>query len=283
MPGLTNPSGLNPNTSEPPSAGLALGGSALGALISIGGGLILANQQEKSNLELARYQAEANERYLKQQLEYNSPANQMKRFMEAGLNPHLIYGQGSPGNQSQPLTYPDIGRVDQRLITSLIPLINQTRLTESQVAATDATTRQRTVLTELSKLQMEVLRRNPALDDEGYKAILDSLRSAASIKASEASLKKLEAEWSTGVMTWKNLDGTEVTGPPGAYKLQREVDLLDSRFKLSRLDQQLRNQVLLSKEFQNAILEVQKKWMTDADITPQHIYQLIQILLMKSF
>ena len=29
---------------------------------------------------------------------YNSPQAQMQRFKEAGLNPHLIYGKGSPGN-----------------------------------------------------------------------------------------------------------------------------------------------------------------------------------------
>lgn len=29
---------------------------------------------------------------------YNSPAEQMKRFGAAGLNPHLIYGQGNAGN-----------------------------------------------------------------------------------------------------------------------------------------------------------------------------------------
>lgn len=29
---------------------------------------------------------------------YNSPAAQMRRYAEAGLNPHLIYGQGTPGN-----------------------------------------------------------------------------------------------------------------------------------------------------------------------------------------
>ena len=34
------------------------------------------------------------------QNQYNSPAEQMKRFQEAGLNPHLIYGQGSSGNAS---------------------------------------------------------------------------------------------------------------------------------------------------------------------------------------
>lgn len=31
----------------------------------------------------------------KMQQEYNSPANQMKRYREAGLNPNLIYGSGS--------------------------------------------------------------------------------------------------------------------------------------------------------------------------------------------
>lgn len=32
--------------------------------------------------------------------EYNSPKAQMQRFQEAGLNPQLIYGQGTPGNAS---------------------------------------------------------------------------------------------------------------------------------------------------------------------------------------
>ena len=36
---------------------------------------------------------------------YNSPAEQMKRFKEAGLNPMLIYQQGSPGNASSPADY----------------------------------------------------------------------------------------------------------------------------------------------------------------------------------
>jgi len=32
--------------------------------------------------------------------EYNKPIMQMQRFKEAGLNPHLIYGQGNSGNSS---------------------------------------------------------------------------------------------------------------------------------------------------------------------------------------
>lgn len=36
---------------------------------------------------------------------YNTPAMQMQRFKEAGLNPNLIYGQGSPGQQTQLAKY----------------------------------------------------------------------------------------------------------------------------------------------------------------------------------
>lgn len=41
-----------------------------------------------------------NEEMWNKQNEYNSPKNQMKRYEEAGLNPQLIYGQGTPGNAS---------------------------------------------------------------------------------------------------------------------------------------------------------------------------------------
>lgn len=37
--------------------------------------------------------------------EYNSPANQMKRFKDAGLNPNLVYTQGNPGNASSSAQY----------------------------------------------------------------------------------------------------------------------------------------------------------------------------------
>lgn len=46
----------------------------------------------------------------REQNEYNSPASQMERFRDAGLNPHLIYSQGSAGNQPSATQYesPDI-------------------------------------------------------------------------------------------------------------------------------------------------------------------------------
>ena len=45
-------------------------------------------------------QNEYNRQMWEMQNEYNTPANQMKRYLEAGLNPNLIYSQGNPGNAS---------------------------------------------------------------------------------------------------------------------------------------------------------------------------------------
>lgn len=256
-----------------------------GSGVLAGAGGFLSNlfgqeRQHSKNMEIARFQAEANERYLDKYNEYNTPANQMKRFQEAGLNPHLVYGQGSPGNQSQPLSYPDIQKTDyQQAFSQIVPLINQTKMVESQTQALDAKTVQTTVLTELNKLQKEVLAKNPLLNDEGFKATIDSLKSAAAIKASESTILGNRAEWET----------TEGFGKYGASKnlgqekMWRELEMIEQRFKLSSLDAQLKAEVLTSKEFQNIISEIQVRWLRDADITPQHFYNLIQLILSKSF
>lgn len=41
--------------------------------------------------------------------EYNTPANQMKRFTDAGLSPYLMYGQGNPGNMTAPAPAQETG------------------------------------------------------------------------------------------------------------------------------------------------------------------------------
>lgn len=52
-----------------------------------------------------------NKKAVRDMNQYNSPHEQMLRYAEAGLNPNLIYGQGSPGNQSQPVQY-DVPFID---------------------------------------------------------------------------------------------------------------------------------------------------------------------------
>lgn len=82
------------------------------AIAAIAGGVInavsSARQNKKTNqanMELAKYQADYNSKMIDKQNAYNSPASQMARYSDAGLNPDLIYGQGSSGNQSSPASY----------------------------------------------------------------------------------------------------------------------------------------------------------------------------------
>lgn len=67
-------------------------------------------EANKNAQALAQYGYEQERQMIKEQNEYNTPKNQMLRYQEAGLNPHLIYGQGSPGNQTTIAKYnaPDV-------------------------------------------------------------------------------------------------------------------------------------------------------------------------------
>lgn len=80
------------------------------------GGLFNSFGQARQNRLSREFQREMYDRQRADQLadwyrtnEYNSPQAQMSRFEAAGLNPHLVYSQGNPG-QSGPIPTPDIVR-----------------------------------------------------------------------------------------------------------------------------------------------------------------------------
>lgn len=249
-------------------------GALVGAGLSWVAQWLGQRKQAKENANLAATQNAANQAYLDKQLEYNTPANQMARYQAAGLNPNLVYGQGNPGNQSAPISYPDIGRTDyQSALSTLAPQFNSALMTQSQVQGIDAKTRQTGVLTQINQLQARVLERNPLLDAGAYNAIIDSLKSTAEIKANESHILDTKSVALNRFMP----DGNKV----GEAMVYKELELLDQRFKLGSLDSQIKSQVLQSKEFSNAILEIQKRWMSNGEVTPQHIFQFIQLLLMK--
>lgn len=256
------------------------------AVAGIAANLWGQSRQNKANRDLARHQASINEAYLKQQNEYNTPTNQMLRYQQAGLNPNLVYGQGSPGNQSVPLSAPQqepsrYGALGSGL-SSLAPIVNQSMLAQSQVQANDAKTRHTYTLNALSQLQQRVLERNPVLDAGAYNAIIDSLKSAAEIKAADATVKSGYADWFSGESGfYDSKTGKRFHGPAGPLKMELELKMLEQKYDLGSADQKIKAEVLQSKEFQNDLLEIQTKWMQDAEITPQHILQFIQLLLMK--
>ena len=54
----------------------------------------------EANIQLARENREWQAEQVEKQNAYNTPSAQMQRWIEAGLNPNLIYSQGTSGNQS---------------------------------------------------------------------------------------------------------------------------------------------------------------------------------------
>lgn len=79
----------------------ALGKGLIGGLSNIVGGLF-GNRSRKRE---AQRQREFSESMWNRQNAYNTPAMQMKRLKEAGLNPALMYGQGTTGNAEKALPY----------------------------------------------------------------------------------------------------------------------------------------------------------------------------------
>lgn len=73
--------------SDSVSAGIGGGFGLIGSALNYHFQSKLMEQQNKYNLEMWKLQNE-----------YNSPAAQMQRYQEAGLNPALMYGQVTPGN-----------------------------------------------------------------------------------------------------------------------------------------------------------------------------------------
>lgn len=62
-------------------------------------GMVQRGFRQNKKMSLLEYNR--NRESWRQQNEYNNPAAQMQRFKDAGLNPNLIYGQGSPGNATE--------------------------------------------------------------------------------------------------------------------------------------------------------------------------------------
>lgn len=111
------------------------------------------------------------------QNQYNSPAAQMQRFLDAGLNPHLIYGQGNAGNSSSTPQYNPAGQEYKYEpmqiapgITAILPMMMQVgswmqdmRLKETQISKGDT---ERDRILQLIEFLQE---RNPQLLKEaGY-------------------------------------------------------------------------------------------------------------------
>lgn len=124
-------------------------------------GYLGQRQANKTNIKLAEQARQHDVSMWNRTNEYNTPQMQMQRFKEAGLNPNLIYGQGSSGEASQAPKAP-VPQVDNELASiaqmSALPVISayqDWRVKNAQIDNIEANTnatRQNATLTALRQL-----------------------------------------------------------------------------------------------------------------------------------
>lgn len=238
----------------------------------------MTDYQNKLNRENAQWAFDKELELRKFQMDYDSPEAQMQRFKDAGLNPNLIYGNGSAAAGSfEAPNFPSVPgvaahQIDAAVLGNIGTEFAQARLMAAQTDFTETRTQESGVKQDLMRAQENVVKANPYLRPEYVDAMVTNLKSTAALKEQEASfmLSKVVPGLQPG-------DGTK--WERGFLKMQSELNLLEQRFKLQSSDQKIKAQIIESKEFENALKEVQARWMKDAEITPQHIYQGIFMLL----
>lgn len=254
------------------AAGLA---GAIPAAVNTIGSMFGQNRQQRMNRRNADYQYSKDLELMKYQMDYNSPGSQMQRFKEAGLNPNLIYGQGSAGNMESAPRYPEIGRVDyQSALAQIGTQYQQARLMASQADLTQQKVSESGVKQDLMAAQKNLVNANPYLNEAYVKAMVTNLQSVAT-------MKKQQSDFMTTMDSYQTGTGEITISPRGVRKMQIELDSLVQRFNLGTSDQKIKAEVIQSKEFQNELQRIQVQWMKDGEITPQHIYQGIMLLLQK--
>lgn len=228
----------------------------------------LAEDQNKMNRENTEWILQQNKQMLDEQRGYDSPAEMMKRYKAAGLNPNLIYDKGA--NSSAPIQVGGMPGVNMGQVDASYPDVGMGFLQAGQGIANIANTQTRTentaVDTQAKSLQTEIARTNPMLKPYVSEWVADSMKEAAKVKAMESRFL---------------LSGEQSNNSNYARKIAADIQAMEQKLGLNTKDIAIKNKILESKEYENAVKEVQAKWMKDSEVTPEHIRQGLMLLLSK--
>lgn len=191
------------------AAGLSAGAGALNSWWQRRQSQSNTAQTIKGNKELAQYQYEQEQKQLEYMNEYNTPANQKQRLIDAGLNPALMY-KGTPQNvQTQLPKYnrPEIEYKNQamQLPQGLgIPAMSayqdtrlktqQESLVEQQVKSTEADTILKLANSNLAKYDLQYRKKIQDMLVQGINLDLKNKAVDWSIKEYQLDVKKVEGE-----------------------------------------------------------------------------------------
>lgn len=219
---------------------------------------------------------EQNQRLQEEQRIYDSPASQMARYKAAGLNPHLIYGSGGgsaggafpidagsmPAANVQPpdASWPDIAGGYLRAGQT----VAQTELTQAKTSESYANQALKSVLIDIAKT-------NPMLSPKVASAVADSMMEVARLKGAESQYMRT---------SWMDRD-RDHSERIYVAKIRSEVEAMSQRLGLNTSDLQIKNKILESKDFENAIKEISVNWLKDGEMSPEHIRQGLMLILSK--
>lgn len=255
-------------------------GSLITGAMQVGGQLLGQGRQARHNRKLAEFQHQKNMELLKYQLDYNSPKEQMKRFGEAGLNPHLIYGQASSGNWSQSQQYPNIQPTDMSInvpnVLQMATQAEQLELLKTQSDLNRVKAGEGTAKTELIQAQKDLVKANPYLN-EGY------LKSLVSQMESKAKILQKDAFVAGTLIEYTDKQGNQALAIPAIIQAEQAAQNLSNSYKLNEADNKIKAEILQSKSFQNDLDKVWNDFLKQPNLDGDTISRMLIMLITKLF
>lgn len=165
----------------------------IGTGINAISGAISQGSANSTNVELAKYNWEQQKEMWRMNNEYNTPANQMQRYMDAGLNPNLVTGFNAGNSTSvptpqqahvDPIPVPDFGNS----LNQVVGNIRADKVADSQAKYNDAAADAKKQEAQLTSFRIIAQQLENAKTTEGKEFWKDIARAQRDKLVSEAGL-----------------------------------------------------------------------------------------------
>lgn len=187
-------------------AGTIIGGGLAQGLLNRTTALENTKRTIKANKELAEYQYSKDLEMWERNNEYNSPALQMERLRNAGLNPNLVYGSGAVANTSGSMPKYNAPRVEYDIptpvdIPGMIGMYQSFALNQAQIdnvnAQTAKTEADAIIQQAIAGYAPETAKYNALGVKQGVEQQIKNLE----LSNLEIGMKQIEKEWLQGGLT----------------------------------------------------------------------------------
>lgn len=167
---------------------------------------------------------------------YNSPEQQMQRFREAGLSPNLIYGQGTPGNAGQHMSY-QRAQIDKPQL-NLTDTYMRAKMQQTQIENMEADTaikEKESIIKSLEAMGLEINNRTDAMYLMQYVENYDT-RVAAERIQNQMNLnnvmiqnQNIDYNWIRNNKEYINMQWMETEKTLSAIKSREEIENLRTK------------------------------------------------------